>query len=37
VFPRWLAGLGIVAAIALLDVICVNITPFWAWCSLLRS
>jgi hypothetical protein len=32
VFPRWLAGLGIVAAIALLfDVVYVNITPFWAW------
>jgi hypothetical protein len=31
-FPRWLAWLGIVAAIALLfDVIYLNILPFWAW------
>jgi hypothetical protein len=32
VLPRWLAWLGIVAAIALLfDVIYLNILPFWAW------
>jgi hypothetical protein len=32
VFPRWLAWLGIVAAIALLfDVIYLNILPFWVW------
>jgi hypothetical protein len=32
VFPRWLAWLGIVAAIALLfDVIYGNILPFWVW------
>jgi hypothetical protein len=32
VFPRWLAWLGIVAAIALLfDVIYFNILPFWVW------
>jgi hypothetical protein len=32
VFPRWLAWLGIVAAIVLLfDVIYGNIFPFWVW------
>ena len=32
VFPRWLAWLGIVAAIALLvDVLYRNILPFWGW------
>jgi hypothetical protein len=32
VFPRWLAWLGIAAAIALLfDVIYLNILPFWVW------
>jgi hypothetical protein len=32
VFPRWLAWLGIVAAIVLLfDVIYLNIFPFWVW------
>ena len=32
VFPRWLAWLGILAAIALLfDVIYLNILPFWVW------
>lgn len=32
VLPRWLAWLGIVAAVVLLfDVIYLNITPFWAW------
>jgi hypothetical protein len=32
VLPRWLAWLGIVAAIALLfDVIYLNILPLWAW------
>jgi hypothetical protein len=32
VLPRWLAWLGIVAAIALLlDVIYLNILPFWLW------
>jgi hypothetical protein len=32
VFPRWLAWLGIVAAIVLLlDVIYVTIFPFWTW------
>ena len=32
VFPRWLAWFGIVASLALLvDVIYVNITPFWLW------
>jgi hypothetical protein len=32
VFPRWLAWLGIVAAIGLLfDVIYGNILPFWVW------
>jgi hypothetical protein len=32
VFPRWLAWLGIVAAIALLfDVIYGNILPLWVW------
>jgi hypothetical protein len=32
VYPRWLAWLGIVAAIALLfDVIYLNILPFWVW------
>jgi hypothetical protein len=32
VFPRWLAWLGIVAAIALVfDVIYFNILPFWVW------
>jgi hypothetical protein len=32
VFPRWLAWLGVVAAIALLfDVIYLNILPFWLW------
>jgi hypothetical protein len=32
VFPRWLAWLGIVAAIALLfDLIYLNILPFWVW------
>jgi Domain of unknown function (DUF4386) len=31
-FPRWLAWLGIVAAIALLfDILYLNILPFWAW------
>jgi hypothetical protein len=32
VFPRWLAWLGILAAIALLfDVLYLNILPFWVW------
>jgi hypothetical protein len=32
VFPRWLAWLGIVAAIVLLfDVIYLTIVPFWTW------
>jgi hypothetical protein len=32
VYPRWLAWLGIVAAIALLfDVVYLNILPFWVW------
>ncbi|WP_433158179.1 hypothetical protein [Kribbella sp. CA-247076] len=32
VFQRWLGGLGIVAAVALLfDIVYLNITPFWAW------
>ena len=32
VYPRWLAWLGIVAAIALLfDVAYLNIGPFWVW------
>jgi hypothetical protein len=31
-FPRWLAALGVVAAIALLfDVLYLNILPFWGW------
>ena len=35
VYPRWLAWLGLVAAIALLfDVLYLNILPFWSWvCS----
>jgi hypothetical protein len=32
VFPRWLAGLAIVAAVTLLfDVLYLNVTPFWVW------
>jgi hypothetical protein len=32
VLPRWLAWLGIVAAIALVfDVVYINIFPFWTW------
>jgi hypothetical protein len=32
VLPRWLAWLGIVAAIALLfDLVYLNILPFWVW------
>jgi hypothetical protein len=32
VYPRWLAWLGIVAAIGLLfDVVYLNILPFWVW------